>query len=156
MAAKPKKGKGGKRKKGPKEPKHDSGWEKTIKYGKWERPIEALPDPNAFPKFGELREKLLSACEQLPSLQMSSVFGTMGHTCLPGSNGLVPQATAYSNGGGFYATNRYKLVLREYGRVKAEIKEPFEQNPVGRLMNNITSEQDALGSLSLSNKPIVF
>ncbi|KAJ7568389.1 hypothetical protein O6H91_01G030800 [Diphasiastrum complanatum] len=50
------------KKKGPQEPKHDPGWDKTIQNGKWERPLEALPDPSQWPAFGEIREKVLMAC----------------------------------------------------------------------------------------------
>ncbi|KAH7440437.1 hypothetical protein KP509_04G107000 [Ceratopteris richardii] len=58
-----KKGKKGK-KKGP-PPSHDKGWDKAINNGRWERPLEALPDPAAHSSFVELREKIFSALEQL-------------------------------------------------------------------------------------------
>eukprot|EP00249_Psilotum_nudum_P005625 c19070_g1_i2 orf=179-409(-) len=55
-----KKGIKGKKKKGPPEPTHDMGWEKALAYGKWERPLESLPNPATYSTFGELREKILA------------------------------------------------------------------------------------------------
>ncbi|XP_024543810.1 uncharacterized protein LOC112350970 [Selaginella moellendorffii] len=57
----PKKGKGKGKKKGA-APKPDSGWIKALGNGKWERPLEALPDPVVSPAFNETRLNLLATC----------------------------------------------------------------------------------------------
>ncbi|EFJ26851.1 hypothetical protein SELMODRAFT_412677 [Selaginella moellendorffii] len=66
-----KKGKKGKKKK--KEPKHDAGWQKALINGKWERPLEALPDPFLWPSFGEIREKILLSSHLISILWSGSI-----------------------------------------------------------------------------------
>ncbi|XP_024515516.1 uncharacterized protein LOC112340772 [Selaginella moellendorffii] len=63
MAPKGKKGKKGGA------PKPDSGWQKALGNFKWERPLEALPDPAAAPNFGEIRATILHVC-QLEKLEL--------------------------------------------------------------------------------------
>ncbi|KAL3676899.1 hypothetical protein R1sor_026847 [Riccia sorocarpa] len=65
----PKKKKGKKKAKKKKEPKHDSGWKKTIENGKWERPLESLPSVDKWPTWGELREKMFAALKKSHSLE---------------------------------------------------------------------------------------
>lgn len=60
-----KKGKGKKKSKKdsePTEPPHDPGWERAVEQGRWDRPIDALPDPNAWPTWGALRERIILSC----------------------------------------------------------------------------------------------
>ncbi|XP_024536949.1 uncharacterized protein LOC9648620 [Selaginella moellendorffii] len=67
MAPKGKKGKKGGA------PKPDSGWQKALGNFKWERPLEALPDPAAAPNFGEIRATILHVCQLISILWSSKV-----------------------------------------------------------------------------------
>jgi hypothetical protein len=56
------KGKKGKGKKGgSSEPLHDPGWNRAVADGRWDRPVEALPDASQWPTWGALRERILSS-----------------------------------------------------------------------------------------------
>ena len=60
-------GKKGKAKKEaePSEPPHDPGWERAVEARRWDRPLDALPDPAVWPTWGALRERILSSCNEI-------------------------------------------------------------------------------------------
>jgi len=69
-----KKGGKGKKEAEPVEPPHDPGWERAVERRVWDRPLDALPDPAAWPTWGALRERILCSCETIkvtwsPSVQ---------------------------------------------------------------------------------------
>ena len=69
--------KGGKKKKSkvskePSEPNHDPIWEKSVDKSMWMLGPERLPDPEAWPTFGALRERILMAAKEV--LAWSNLF----------------------------------------------------------------------------------